>query len=209
MNEREDVINFLKGEAERLQTQKRFSHTLGVLSECEYFCDVFALSDEERYVLRRAALLHDITKCFSDEEQLCICRAHNIDRPLSPTLHQETGACYISEKYNDIVDDEVISAVKKHTTGDESMSICDMVLFISDFTEPGRKYDDCIKMREYIHAECEKIDKKDRSAVNLLLCKAVAMICEISLSHISGEVDSRTENTKNAMRRILEENCRG
>lgn len=206
---RRSVIEFIKGEVERLQDPKRFGHTLRVLSEAEYFCNALGIKGDEQYAIRRASLFHDVTKCFSGEQQAELCQRYGIDRPISPTIHQDTGACYILEKYPDIVDESVVSAVKKHTTGDENMSVCDMVVFISDFTEAGRKYKDCLEMREYIHAECGKIDKKDRCAVNMLLCDAVEKICEMSLSHIVGDMDDRTVRTRDAMRRILKENGRG
>ena len=43
-----------------------------------------------------------------------------------------------------------------------------MALFIADFTEESRKYENCIKIREYLHRECEKINGDHAKAEEVL-----------------------------------------
>jgi predicted HD superfamily hydrolase involved in NAD metabolism len=119
---------------------------------------------------RLAALLHDITKTFTDEEQEALFDKYGIDIPSElPTMHEKTGAYFAREIFGEeVVDDEIFSAISCHTTGKAGMSVLDMIIFIADFTEKTRAHRSCIDMREYLHRECEKIDGEHQKAEMLL-----------------------------------------
>ncbi|MBQ0125363.1 MAG: hypothetical protein KBS59_03460, partial [Clostridiales bacterium] len=90
------------------------------------------------------------------------------------------------------------SAVSKHTTGSPDMSVCDMILYIADYTEPGRKYPECVSMREYVHAECEKINKNDDDACVKFLESVVVKISGDTVAHLKSTgraIDERTYET--------------
>lgn len=207
----EELIGYLKGEAEKYESKERYAHSLGVMAECGYFCDKLAFTARERDVLMCAGILHDIAKDLPENEVRALCARGGIEYSTSPTLHEDTGAAFIAEKYATVLGDltpDVVSAVSKHTTGGEPMSMCDMALFIADFTEPGRKYKNCIMAREYIHAECEKIEKNDRAAAELLLARAVYDICRETIAHLidkGAEIDPRTAATEALMRSLIKE----
>lgn len=207
----EELIGYLKGEAEKYESKERYAHSLGVMEECEYFCSKLAFTARERDILVCAGILHDIAKDLPDDEVRAVCSRHGIKYSASPTLHEDTGAAFIAENYADALGDmlgDVVSAVSKHTTGGEPMNIVDMALFVADFTEPGRKYKNCVKAREYIHAECEKIEKNDRAAGTLLLARAVYDICRETIAHLiekGADIDPRTEATEALMRSLIKE----
>lgn len=207
----ENLIGYLKKEAEKYESPERYAHSLGVLEECEYFCDTLGFSEYERRVLACSALLHDIAKDLPDGDVRALCDRHGITYKETPTLHQDAGAAFIEENYASSLGDmlqKVVCAVGKHTTGGNNMSLIDMTLFVADYTEAGRKYKSCIKTREYIHSECEKIGKKDRAAATLLLARAVYDICRQTIAHLSekgAEIDPRTEATEALMRSLIKE----
>lgn len=207
----EELIGYLKGEAEKYESEERFLHSLGVMDECGYFCDALDLSAREREVLICSALLHDIAKDLPEGDVRALCARHGIAYKDSPTLHQDAGAAFISENYAEVLGDmlpEIVSAVGKHTTGGNNMSVCDMALFVADYTEAGRKYKSCIKEREYIHSECEKIEKKSRAAATLLLARAVYDICRATIAHLIDKgtgIDPRTYATEALMRSLIKE----
>ncbi len=153
-----------------LQSGKRFSHTLGVVKEAEYIAKACAFSTEYVEKAKLAALLHDITKNFSDEEQAEMFRKYEIDVPSEPpTMHEKTGAYFARELFGaETVDDEIFSAIFCHTTGKAGMSAFDMVIFIADFTEETREHKSCRDMRAYLHAECEKLNGESEKAKALL-----------------------------------------
>lgn len=207
----DQLLEYFKSEAKKFETPNRYAHSLGVYEECMYYAEKLFLREDERKTLSFASVLHDITKDFDDVSQKSICDRHGLKYETSPTLHQDTGAFFIRDNYGRVLGektDAVASAVSKHTTGGNNMSVCDMVLFIADYTEPGRKYENCVKAREYIHSECEKITKKDRSAVVKLLAGAVYDICTVTIRHLKarGEtIDIRTENTRALMHSLMKE----
>lgn len=152
------------------QGEKRFAHTLGVVKEAEYIASVCGFSTEYVEKARTAALLHDITKTFTDEEQEAMFEKYGIDIPSEPpTMHEKTGAYFAREVFGDrTVDGEIFSAIACHTTGKAGMTMLDMAIFIADFTEETRTHKSCIDMRAYLHAECEKIKGEPKKAEELL-----------------------------------------
>lgn len=121
-------------------TEKRFNHTLGVRYTAaalamRYGVDIEAAS--------YAGLLHDCAKCMTDEELVKKCKKNHIDCTEVELrngflLHAKLGAYYAEEKYG-IQDEEIISAIRYHTTGKPGMSILETIVFTADYIEPGRK----------------------------------------------------------------------
>lgn len=187
---------------------KRIDHTLGVLEECIWMAETFGLSDEDRTALFTAALLHDITKAKTDNEQFALCEKYGICLPqdvssVISTLHQYTGAPFAREIFGkETVCDKVYSAIACHTTGKAGMSVIDKMLFVADFTEPGRKYRSCAEMREYLHGECGKINKNDKAALYRLLDDTVKRIIGFTVTYLiekGRKIDAEMLSAWNAM----------
>ena len=53
--------------------------------------------------------------------------------------HAPVGAIIASSEFN-VIDKEVLNAVKYHTTGRAGMSKLEKVIYVSDMTEPGRNF---------------------------------------------------------------------
>ncbi len=165
---------------------KRLEHTMGVYRECMWFAKNFKLSEEDTYTVAASALLHDIAKNLSEEKALDICARYGITPPEARTvIHQCTGAPFAREIFGEeIVTDAVRSAISCHTTGKAGMNETDKMLFVSDFTEAGRKYRSCRDMREYLHSECEKINKNDKTALSHLLNDITKRIIGFTISYL-------------------------
>lgn len=168
------------------QSEKRFCHTLAVVREAEYIAAACGFTEAETQKARLAALLHDITKCFSDEEQAGMFRKYGIDaHSEAPTMHEKTGAYFARELLGkDVVDGEVFSAIFCHTTGKAHMSALDMAVFIADFTEETREHSSCREIRAYLHAECEKLNG-ERNKAEALLRETVTKIIANTLSFLT------------------------
>jgi predicted HD superfamily hydrolase involved in NAD metabolism len=54
-------------------------------------------------------------------------------------LHAPLGAALAHERFG-IDDEAVLSAIRKHTLGDATMSRLDQILFLADGLEPGRDF---------------------------------------------------------------------
>lgn len=157
---REQVIEFLKSEVAKHESKERYEHSLSVLEEVSTLAKLFDLSKEDRFKLKKAAILHDITKDFSGEKQLELCAKYGIKtdkKPgdLMPIIHQDTGAAYALDLFGEgIVEKEVYSAISCHTTGKVGMSLMDKLLFVADYLEPTRRYETCKTARHNFYKKC-------------------------------------------------------
>ncbi|MGN1095500.1 MAG: bis(5'-nucleosyl)-tetraphosphatase (symmetrical) YqeK [Eubacteriales bacterium] len=184
------TFDIIKSRVKEYEDEARFAHTLSVVEETEYICRTALFDEEKTKKACLAALLHDITKNLTESEQEELYKKYNIKTPsLPPTMHEKTGAYFAREIFgNDIVDDDVFSAIFCHTTGRKNMSDTDMALFIADFTEKTRKYKNCRDMREYLHSECEKIGKDH--------AKAHDVLSDVTLKIIAGTIGFLVEKYK-------------
>lgn len=165
---------------------RRLEHTMGVYRECLWFAKTFGLNEEDTYTVAAAALLHDITKNMPENEARALCEKHGMTPPDIPTvMHQYTGAPAAREIFGEeIVTDAIGSAIACHTTGKAGMTTADKMLFVADFTEAGRKYRSCQEMREYLHQECEKINKNDKTALSHLLNDITKRIIGFTVTYL-------------------------
>lgn len=148
----------------------RLEHTFSVekeaLSIAKYVFPVYNADESHLFDLRASALLHDITKGLSLPEQLELCEKYGIDKgdfPSCAILHSKTAAYLSRELFG--INDAVFSAISCHTTGKENMSVLDKIIFVSDYIEPTRKYEECKKAREYFY---ENVSKSPESAKEAL-----------------------------------------
>lgn len=117
----------------------RYKHTINV----SYTAMCLAMryeEDLEKAML--AGLLHDCAKCISDDAQLKKCISKGIDvneteKRQPYLLHAKLGAYLAKEKYG-VKDKEVLSAIRKHTTGDVDMTMLEKIIFVADYIEPAR-----------------------------------------------------------------------
>ena len=144
----------------------RFVHTAEVEKMAERLGRLYA--PDKLDLLRAAALLHDITKEKRAEEQIAMLReagesVSDFDIASPKTLHARTAPLEIKQKYAEFAHPELLDAVRYHTTGRADMSLCECIIFLADYIDESRKFDDCIYLRNYFWgAEPEKMDADER-----------------------------------------------
>ena len=150
----------------------RLAHTRSVKDECQILASLFSLNEEDTFTLLQAALLHDCTKSYNYSEQVKLAQsmgivlsADDLDSPA--VLHSITGAETAQVRYN--ASAAVVNAIACHTTGKEDMSIVDKLLFLADYIEPTRKFDDCRQVRRYFYEESIHLPLMERLDSTLLL----------------------------------------
>jgi len=52
-------------------------------------------------------------------------------------IHAKLGAYYAKERYR-VQDEDILNAVRFHTTGRPGMSLLECIIYIADYIEPGR-----------------------------------------------------------------------
>ncbi len=160
----EEQLSDLRAQVKKVQTEKRFAHTCGVENEAARIAEIFI--PEKASELRAAALLHDLTKCIPDSEQVPLCRELGIDitktDALTPQiLHGWTAEEMIRLEYPLYAIPEILQAVRYHTTGAPDMTMFDKIIFLSDFIESGRPYPACKSMREAFYNGINKEDNAE------------------------------------------------
>ena len=164
----EEQLKKLRENISGLMSEKRFRHTAEVEKMAARIGEIYAPHKVD--ILRAAALLHDITKEYSTEKQLQICREFGIittkqDILTPKTFHAKTAALLIPVLYPEFAEDKIISAVRWHTTGRADMSIYEKLIYLADYIDMSRKFEDCVRLREFFFsAEPEKMDMSERLA---------------------------------------------
>lgn len=119
---------------------KRFIHSLGVAEEAVRLAEKFGADKDKA---RLAGLLHDCAKSVAVTQLRWIGMTVGDFSPdpaagfSTRVLHGPLGAIVAKSRYG-VTDDEVLSAISKHTTGDKQMSLLDRIVFIADYTEKNR-----------------------------------------------------------------------
>lgn len=135
-----DIANIRK-EMEKILSSKRYTHTLGVA----YTSAALAMAHEESMENAMVAgLLHDCAKSMHGSELVAICEKARLNVTVvergNPTalLHAKAGAYLARHKYG-VTDDDILNAIRYHTTGRPDMSRLEKILYIADYIEPNRK----------------------------------------------------------------------
>ena len=120
----------------------RRKHTLGVALTAAKYAAKYKLP-ERKVIL--AAALHDVAKNMPQTAPELAGFALQEEVP-APVLHQYAGA-YVAEHSLGIDDEDVLNAVRYHTSGRPNMSDLEKLIFLSDMLEPGRDFKGIEKLR--------------------------------------------------------------
>lgn len=153
MNNNDEFINIIK---ERL-SEKRFRHSLNVADCARTLAKKYGADEEKAYT---AGILHDIMK----EETIDIQRKYmaengesirEIEFPNPLVYHQVSGAAYCRLVLG-IDDEDILSAIRYHTTGRRGMALLEKVVYTADFISADRCYPDVDIMRTKAAESLEK-----------------------------------------------------
>ena len=161
-------IEKLRENVASVLSEKRMKHVLAVENMAYRLGLLYFHDSETLLLLRAAALLHDVTKELSDEEQLAILESYSL-KPLPeelasmPTIHALTAALVIPDRFPEFADPSVIDAVRYHTTGREGMSVFEKIIFLADYIDDTRTYPSCVSLREeFFSAKPEDMNEQER-----------------------------------------------
>ena len=163
-------IEKLRENVSSVLSEKRMKHVLAVEDMAFRIGLLFYRNDSEALnLLRAAALLHDVTKELTDEEQLEILSDHSVkplpeDLASMPTIHALTGALIIPERFPEFADKRLINAVRYHTTGIDGMSLIEKIIFLADYIDETRIYPSCVALREeFFGSDIANMSEEERA----------------------------------------------
>lgn len=129
-------------------TEQRYQHTLGVMETAVTLANTFG-ADAKKAEL--AAIFHDYAKFRPKDEMRQIIIQQELDPLLlvhtSELWHAPVGA-YLVEKEVGIEDEEILQAIKSHTSGRVGMTLLEKIIFLADYIEPGRNFPGVEEVRE-------------------------------------------------------------
>lgn len=134
----------------------RYTHSVNVSAEAVRLAKKYG-ADEEKAAL--AGILHDITKETPKDEQLQIMTnggiiLDNVQKNSSKLWHGISGSVYIRDVLK-ITDEDILNAVRYHTTGRANMSLLEKIIFIADYTSAERNYSGVKTMRKKVDKTLE------------------------------------------------------
>ena len=129
-------------------TEHRYNHTLGVMESAIALAKRYG-ADEKKAEL--AAIFHDYAK-FRPKEEM---KQHIIDQGMPVELlrynselwHAPVGA-FLVHKEAGIEDEEILDAIRYHTSGRVGMTLLEKVIYLADYIEPGRHFPGVEEVRE-------------------------------------------------------------
>ena len=121
--------------------ESRYTHTLGVVETAKKLAKLNEVDEKKAEI---AALAHDIAKNKTIYELKDILEKNNVKLTYDEEQNQElwhsmVGPILAKEVFK-IEDEEILSAMRWHTTGKENMSKLDKIIYIADMIEPNRKF---------------------------------------------------------------------
>lgn len=197
----EDLARLREGVGARL-SEKRYFHTLAV-ERCAIALSEMCLPDAESE-LSAAALLHDITKELSTDEQRILLNEENVvldkeDFESTGVLHSFTAPIVVKKEFPEFSTQNVLSAIRYHTLGSPEMSLFDEIIFLADFIEDTRIYDSSVKLRKFVW-ENMRPEEKERNI--LILHQACIGAIDATIRNLienKKAINSKNILTRNAL----------
>lgn len=151
--------------------EKRYNHTIRVRDTAVELAKIYNVDLEKAYV---AGMLHDCAKIRDEKELIEVSFDYGLnltdDMEKAPQIIHSFLGAIISEKKYGIEDEDILNAIRFHTTGRENMSDLEKIVFLADYIEPMRNFSGVDKARKLA---CEDLNKAMMYSLNntiLFLC---------------------------------------
>lgn len=168
----------VKKYASEVLSEKRFQHTVGVAEEARRLAVIWGENPDKAYL---SGLIHDIAKeldsataekilAETGEKELFGDMARNV------ALHGYLAA-YLAEKELGVTDEDVLMAARYHTTGRIGMSLLEKIIYVADFTEPGRHYPQSREVRDISEKDIDAAVLKETDYVIKFIIDSGRPLC--------------------------------
>lgn len=146
-----DLFENLKREVEKVQSPRRYQHSLAVSALAARLAARHGWDPE---LARRAGLLHDwakewpprLLKEYVVENELKVPAAAFIAKA-SPNLFHAYVSADVVKRKGWLKDKLALRAIASHTLGSSTMSLPEKILYVSDFASPDRPYAEAALIR--------------------------------------------------------------
>ena len=150
-------IDKIKKYLKEALSEKRYIHSLGVAEEAVSLARHYGADEDKAYI---AGLCHDIAKEIPNDVAKYMLKEKygaelsEIEEATHKLLHGPLGAYMVQSEF-EIADEEIIDAIKYHTTAKADMSMLCKIIYMADYTEKNRTYDGVDELRELSYKDID------------------------------------------------------
>ena len=142
-------VDVIKEKLQSALSIDRYIHTLGVAEEAQKLAAVYG--DAE--LVKKADYPDDMKKRFCKEYHVPV---DDVMKKQLGLIHPFLGAEVAKREYG-VKDEDIIGAIRWHTTGKPEMTVLEKIVFIADYIEPNRKpFDGLEKARKLAYEDLDK-----------------------------------------------------
>lgn len=130
-------------------SEQRYIHSLNVADSAKELAILYGADPEKAYTV---GLVHDSCKDVAPGLQLSYMLENGVqltqlETDTAKLYHAMCGSVFAQKEFN-IDDEDMLNAIRYHTTGRKGMSLLEKVVFIADFISAERDYNGVEIMRE-------------------------------------------------------------
>lgn len=152
-----DLLKFEQA-AQKALSKKRYEHTLAVARLSGELAEVYGA---DVTAAKAAGLLHDIAKEIPADVQFTILKESGIINDTSllanPNVYHGITAFFTVPKWFSVTDEDVLNAIRYHTTGRRGMSLLEKIVYVADVVSYDRTYKEAEKLRERAFSDLDGV----------------------------------------------------
>ncbi|MDI3508054.1 MAG: hypothetical protein PWP55_246 [Clostridiales bacterium] len=150
-------LEYIEQKIKEMLTPCRFEHSLGVREAAVHLANIYA-ADCDKAAL--AGLVHDCAKDLNYQQMKALVTKYDMElddvSSHEPALiHGPLGA-HMARDMFDINDEEVLNAIRYHTTGRSGMGLLEQIVYLADYIEPNRDFPGVNELREVSERDLDR-----------------------------------------------------
>ena len=153
-------VDVIKEKLQSALSIDRYIHTLGDAEEAQKLAAVYGDAELVKKA-EYAGLLHDCAKDYPDDMKKRFCKEYHV--PVDDVMKKQLGLIHpflgaeVAKREYGVEDEDIIGAIRWHTTGKPEMTVLEKIVFIADYIEPNRKpFDGLEKARKLAYENLDK-----------------------------------------------------
>ncbi len=146
----EELLDIIKKQL----SNKRWKHTVNVVKAAKSLALTWHVDEAKAEF---SAYCHDYAKEFSDEESAGFIRKYHLPEKFFDYMEIAHGpvAAAILENVYGVADEDILNAVRYHTTGRANMSLLEKIVNLADLIEEGRDYVGVDEIRQLAYKDLD------------------------------------------------------
>ena len=152
-----DNMNGIRKKLKEMLTRETYAHSLSTYETALDLAGRFGVSKKKVGI---AALLHDCAKSMSYNELICNVEKYKIsidkfEMKTESLLHAPVGSKLASTLFG-IIDPQILSAIRYHTTATPAMSTIAKIIYVADFIELAREHKGVVDARRVAEKDIDR-----------------------------------------------------